>query len=411
MESPTFLLLRKRHEEAATALRRLRGPHYDVMMEMNQVIKHINESQETRSHFRDIFQWNYLKPVGLLYAAILGSLNGVYGGFDVGFASVGIPSLEKDKDAPFTLTTEVKALFVSIVTLGEFLGSLVSALIAKRWSRKWLLITLLFPLLATWIMVAYPLNLFMFMTARALHGIFFGIQFPISQLYVAEISHKDQRGLLTSGNMVCMAFATMLAYILGMFMDWRAFALTLGLIPIALVPTLIFVPESPTFLLLHKRQEEAAAALRRLRGPHYDITTEMDQIDDHTRPTPPIPQTQVAPQGDSLSPLLFTLYTCNLIKQLKSDATLTNHPINLLLYADDTVIYSRHHAANQVSLDSIKKWSSANEIQINTSKTQIMKFRRGGHLASTDEFLYNGTKVQIVPANEYLGVAFQSKGF
>ena len=55
--------------------------------------------------------FNFIFLIFQFYAAILGSLNGVYGGFDVGFASVGIPSLEKDKDAPFILTTEVRALF------------------------------------------------------------------------------------------------------------------------------------------------------------------------------------------------------------------------------------------------------------------------------------------------------------
>ncbi|CAG0894628.1 unnamed protein product, partial [Darwinula stevensoni] len=213
----------------------------------------------------------------------LGTIGGLVAGFTVGFTSVALPSLEKDENAPFTLTSQSKAWFVSMVSLAQLLGGLVAALIAKHWSRKWLLIALLIPIFASWLMIAYPLNLSMFMIGRGLTGFFFGIRTPISQLYIAEIAHKDRRGLLASCTVIALTFATMLTYILGTFMEWRALALTLGIIPVALIPLVLFVPESPTFLLLHKRHEEAATALRKLRGPHYDITMEMDQVIKHIK--------------------------------------------------------------------------------------------------------------------------------
>ncbi|CAG0894627.1 unnamed protein product [Darwinula stevensoni] len=123
---------------------------------------------------------------------------------------------------------------MSTVSLALVLGGLVAAQIAKHWSRKWLLIALHFPIFASWLMITYPVNFSMFIVARVLGGFFLGIRDPIAQLYVAEIAHKDQR-------------------------------------------------ESPTFLLLHKRHEEAAAALRKLQGPHYDVTMEMDQVIKHIK--------------------------------------------------------------------------------------------------------------------------------
>ncbi|KAF2344909.1 Major facilitator sugar transporter-like [Trinorchestia longiramus] len=65
---------------------------------------------------------------------------------------------------------------------------------------------------------------------------------------------------------------------MGMYLSWYNLAY------VCLVPTLMclflmtFNPESPTFLLMKGRETEAAEALQRFRGRHYDISFEFDEM-------------------------------------------------------------------------------------------------------------------------------------
>ena len=115
-------------------------------------------------------------------------------------------------------------------------------------------------------------------------------------------------------------------------------------------------------------------------------------------------------QGDSLSPLLFILYINDMIPEVEDDRT------QALLYADDTVIFSESRESLVKAIGRLKGWCDNNDIRINTDKTKIIKFRKGGHLARKDEwndlgtstFQMDGTRIEIVKDYVYLGVTLQT---
>ena len=47
---------------------------------------------------------------------------------------------------------------------------------------------------------------------------------------------------------------------------------------------------------------------------------------------------------------------------------------------------------------------------VNTNKTQIMVFRKGGRLPNNLNFVYNNNNIEIVNTFSYLGVVFTSGG-
>ena len=60
--------------------------------------------------------------------------------------------------------------------------------------------------------------------------------------------------------------------------SWRLLA-WLQIIPCGLFGvSAYFVPNSPYWLVEQGRQEEAAIALRQLRGPHYDLAAELAEM-------------------------------------------------------------------------------------------------------------------------------------
>ena len=109
-------------------------------------------------------------------------------------------------------------------------------------------------------------------------------------------------------------------------------------------------------------------------------------------------------QGDSLSPTLFITFVTDLAESLRND----NIQRTTQLYADDTEFHSTYKSDIQNGLNALQIWCNENDVQVNTSKTKIMKFRKGGRVKQNDKFKYGTEDIEIVSAYEYLGVTLQT---
>lgn len=125
----------------------------------------------------------------------------------------------------------------------------------------------------------------------------------------------------------------------------------------------------------------------------------------HRRPVE-ITQEVGVMQGDSLSPYLFILYINDVVEYIKSRC----EGVSVILYADDMVVLTESDEALQKALDSLKEWTSLNKMKVNTSKTKIIKFRKGGGRFSSRDNLgywYGADEIKKVDEYVYLGVTLQ----
>ena len=99
-----------------------------------------------------------------------------------------------------------------------------------------------------------------------------------SDVYIAETAHPDIRATLGSFPGFVISIGLSLIFIFGYFCHWRTIAYLAALVPIIEIMLLIFLPESPYWLMEHDTDESAYIALQYFRNPNDDISEEINEI-------------------------------------------------------------------------------------------------------------------------------------
>ena len=120
-------------------------------------------------------------------------------------------------------------------------------------------------------------------------------------------------------------------------------------------------------------------------------------------------------QGCNLSPQLFILFINELANTIAKGG---KHGIQmipnekelfLLLFADDITLISSNPKGLQNQLNILHDQSKRLGLKVNTTKTKIMIFRKGGYIAKDEKWQLNGERVEIVNSYKYLGTEFSTR--
>ena len=119
-------------------------------------------------------------------------------------------------------------------------------------------------------------------------------------------------------------------------------------------------------------------------------------------------------QGESLSPLLFSMYANDMREMLHESGsegiTVDDLKLCLLLYADDSVLIAESRLDLQNSLDSVHDYCQRWKLFVNILKTKIVVFRKGGRLSIDAIWFYGDSILEVVEHFSYLGIMFSSTG-
>ncbi|PKI47956.1 hypothetical protein CRG98_031620 [Punica granatum] len=147
------------------------------------------------------------------------------------------------------LTIAQYSMFGSILTIGAMLGAVTSGRIADFVGRKGAMRLSATFCIAGWLAVYFASGALSLDIGRFSTGYGIGVFSYVVPIFIAEIAPKNLRGGLTTLNQLMIVCGASLAFLIGTVINWRALALT-GIVPcIVLLAGLIFVPESPRWLV------------------------------------------------------------------------------------------------------------------------------------------------------------------
>jgi sugar porter (SP) family MFS transporter len=200
--------------------------------------------------------------------AAVAAISGLLFGFDTAVINGALIFLRQD----FQLSTQGTELATSSLLFGCAAGAACAGWLTDRFGRKHLLIVSALLFAASAVGAALPRTLAEFVVARVAGGLAIGVASVLAPLYIAEISPKAIRGRLVSLNQMAIVTGILVAYFVNWILahggtsSWRLMFGVAAVPSVAFFLALLFVPESPRYLVETGREDEALRVLARVGG-------------------------------------------------------------------------------------------------------------------------------------------------
>jgi MFS transporter, SP family, galactose:H+ symporter len=216
----------------------------------------------------------------IVTTCILAALAGLMFGLDIGVISGAQQFIQKD----FGATDSMIEWVVSVMTIGAAVGALAAGWTSAALGRKRSLLIGAVLFIGGSLFCAMAWNAESLIAARLVLGLAIGIATFTAPLYLAEVAPERIRGAMISTYQLMITIGILLAFLSDTAFsstgNWR-WMLGIIAVPGALFMVgLFFLPDSPRWLLLRGRREDAQIVLAKLRGDEQVVAKEIADIED-----------------------------------------------------------------------------------------------------------------------------------
>lgn len=184
----------------------------------------------------------------------------------------------KTSDYDFPVSTSQGAWISSIINLGAAFVCFPIGIIMDIVGRKKTMLLLTIPFTLGWLLITFGTSVDMLIAGRFITGVAGGAFCVTAPAYTSEIAQDSIRGTLGSFFQLMITAGILFAYAVGGYISVYLFNVFCTCIPIVFALVFFFMPESPNYLVVKGRYDEARNALIRLRGRTYDVDTELNNM-------------------------------------------------------------------------------------------------------------------------------------
>ena len=243
------------------------------------------------------------KTNNIKYVSFL-SVVAALGGFLFGYDTAVISGTVSQVSAQFQLTTLQSGWYVGCALVGSISGVIFAGALSDRFGRKrtMILSAVLFTISAFG--CAISANMDQLVVYRIIGGIGIGIVSIVCPLYISEVSPASHRGRMVSLYQLAVTVGFLGAYLMNYYLlkqsasfsssipllalifgteIWRGMLGAETLPALLFFATIFFIPESPRWLIVKRREEHAALIFSKIYGDSsvvesqiYDSRTMLD---------------------------------------------------------------------------------------------------------------------------------------
>jgi len=209
---------------------------------------------------------------------LLGALAGLMFGLDIGVISGAQQFIQRD----FGISDAVLEHIVSWMMIGAAVGAIAAGWMAKSLGRKRSLLLGSFIFVVASVMCGVANSVQLLLIGRLILGVSIGMLSFTSPIYLAEIAPENIRGSMVSFYQLMITIGIFVAFLSDTAFSYSGnwhWMLGIIAIPGALFFVGVFaLPDSPRWLMMRGRKEEATRVLLKLRGNPKIVAQEEQEI-------------------------------------------------------------------------------------------------------------------------------------
>jgi len=207
----------------------------------------------------------------IIAISFISALGGYLFGFDFAVISGALPFLKEQ----FGLNEYWEGFATGCLALGAMIGCIIAGSSAEKYGRRYSLLIagVLFALSSFGMAASNGLGVFIF--SRFIAGIGVGMASMLSPLYIAEIAPSHVRGRMVAINQLTIVIGILITNLVNYSLRnvgvdaWR-WMFGLGAVPSTLfILGVLWLPESPRWLLQNGKGENATKILTKIGGVQY----------------------------------------------------------------------------------------------------------------------------------------------
>ena len=218
-----------------------------------------------------------------LFTCMLAALAGLMFGLDIGVISGATQFIQKE----FQISDHVIEWIVSSMMLGAAIGALGAGWMSATLGRKRSLILGAVLFVAGSLLSGAAWSPETLVAARVILGLAIGVATFTAPLYLAEVAEEHIRGAMISLYQLMITIGILVAFLSDTAFsysgNWRWMLGIIAIPGILFLLGLFLLPDSPRWLMMRGRKQEATGVLQKLRGDTDHVAREVADIEEQLK--------------------------------------------------------------------------------------------------------------------------------